>query len=239
MQWRETAIVLGVRKHGETSVVAELLTAGHGRHCGLVRAGRSRRLRPVLQAGNVVDATWRARLTEHLGTFSIEPVSQNAAMVMESPLRLSGITTLAGLCAMLPEREPQRELYEAAGLILEHLEDDTVWPALLVRWEAGLLDALGFGLDLSCCASTGSRENLDFVSPKSGKAVSAAAGAPYKSRLLRLPGFLVGKPGVEADDIVTGFELTGFFLRKHAFDPRARQLPDSRERLINLLQRSS
>lgn len=235
MEWREQAIFLGARKHGETSVVAEVLTAGHGRHSGLVRAGRSRRLRPVLQAGNVVDVTWRARLSEHLGSFTIEPVKQHAAMIMQNALVLSGVINLTSLCALLPEREPQAQLYEAAMVILDHLEDDDLWPAMLVRWEAGLLDALGFGLDLTSCAATGSSDELIYVSPKSGRAVCASAGEAYKSRLLPLPPFLSGKPGSDQKDIAAGFELTGFFLKRHLFDPRARTVPDARERMINLL----
>ena len=235
MEWREEAIVLGARRHGETSAIVEVLTHDHGRHAGLVRSGRSRRMRPVLQQGNLVEVTWRARLEEHLGSFTIEPVAMKAASVMDEPMRLAGMTTLTALCAMLPEREPHADLFDAASLILENIENDDIWPALLVRWEAGLLDCLGFGLDLSKCAATGQTDNLVWVSPKSGRAVSAAAGEPFKARMLTLPGFLLGSGRATTRDVLDGLALTGYFLNRHLAGPRAIELPDSRARLVDYL----
>jgi len=232
MEWREKAIVLGARRHGETSAIVEVLTRYHGRHAGLVRSGRSKRMRPVLQQGNIVEVVWRARLEEHLGSFTIEPVSMNAALVMDEPIRLAGLTTLTALCSLLPEREPHADLYDATKLILTNIENDEVWPALLVRWEAGLLDCLGFGIDLSRCAATGQTTDLIYVSPKSGRAVSASAGEPYKTSLLMLPGFLIGSGQASASDLIDGFTLTGYFLHRHLSAPRGVELPDSRERLI-------
>lgn len=235
MEWREEAIVLGAKRHGETGAILEVLTRQHGRHAGLVRSGRSKRMRPVLQQGNLVDVTWRARLEEHLGNFTVEPLALNAALVMDDPMKLAGLTTLTSMCSLLPEREAHAPLYEAAHLVLDNVGDDDVWPALLVRWEAGLLDSLGFGLDLSKCAATGRTDTLKFVSPKSSRAVSAEAGEPYKARLLPLPGFLIGSGQASTADIVVGFALTGYFLHRHLAGPRGIDLPDSRERLINYL----
>jgi len=236
VEWREQAIILGAKRHGETSAIVEVLTREHGRHAGLVRSGRSRRMRPVLQQGNIVEVTWRARLEEHLGSFLIEPVQHKAALVMDEPMRLAGLTSLTALCAFLPEREAHSALYDAAMLILANIEDDEVWPPLLVRWEAGLLDALGFGIDLSRCAATGQTADLVYVSPKSGRAVSAGAGEPYKARLLALPGFLLGSGQAGTPDVIDGFSLTGFFLHRHLAGPRGVELPDARERLLEYLK---
>ena len=171
MEWRDEGVILSVRRHGETSAIAEIFTAQHGRALGLVRGGRSRAQRPVLQAGNAVAAVWRARLEEQLGTYSIEPLDLRAGAIMEAPFRLAGLATITGLAQQLPEREPHPRLYAAMRVVLEAIADDTLWPALLVRWELGLLEELGFGLDLSSCAATGSRDELIYVSPRSGKAV--------------------------------------------------------------------
>ena len=236
MEWREKAIVLGAKRHGETSAIVEVLTRDHGRHAGLVRSGRSRRMRPVLQQGNIVEVAWRARLAEHLGSFTIEPVALNAALVMDEPMRLAGLTTLTSLCGLLPEREPHADIYDATGLVLSNIENDGVWPAMLVRWEAGLLDCLGFGLDLSQCASSGQTDDLIYVSPKSGRAVGAQAGEPYKTRMLALPGFLLGSGTTSTNDLINGFALTGYFLKRHLTGPRGIDLPDSRERLIEYLR---
>ena len=239
MDWHEDAIILGARKHGETSAVVEVLTRNHGRHAGLVRGGRSKRLRPVLQQGNIVHATWRARLEEQLGNFTLEPVSLGAALAMDDGFRLAGLTTLTALCALLPDRDPQPQVYEAALLVLENFNNEDIWPALLVRWEAGLLDSLGFGLDLSQCAATGSTRDLIYVSPKTGRAVCARAGEPYKNKLLHLPAFLLGKSKIEHCDVLAGFELTGHFLNRNLAGPRGIELPDSRTRIINAIKQKA
>jgi len=236
MQWREKAIILGARRYGETSAIVEVLTRDHGRHAGMVRSGRSKRMRPVLQQGNIVEVTWRARLEDHLGSFTIEPLAMNAALIMDEPFQLAGLTTLTALCALLPEREPHADLFEASQLVLANIKDDDVWPAMLVRWEAGLLDCLGFGLDLSQCAATGQTTDLVYVSPKSGRAVCAEAGEPYKARMLALPGFLLGSAQASQADLIDGFSLTGYFLHRHLSAPRDIELPDSRERLIEYLK---
>ena len=232
MEWRDEGVVLSVRRHGETSAIAEILTAAHGRCLGLVRGGRSRVQRPVLQAGNAVEIVWRARLEEQLGTYVLEPLELRAGAIMEEPFRLAGLSTLTGLAGLLPEREPHARVYEGLRIVLGAIEQDDVWPALLVRWEMGLLDELGFGLDLSQCAATGGKENLVFVSPKSGKAVSAAAGAAYKERLFRLPAFLQANVASSTDDVIDGLKLTGYFLHRHVFEPRGSTMPEQRERVI-------
>jgi DNA repair protein RecO (recombination protein O) len=238
MEWRDEGIVLSVRKHGETGAIVELLTAAHGRCLGHVRGGRSRRQRPVLQPGNIVQAVWRARLEEHLGHLTIEGLDLKAGAIMEVPFRLAGLATLAALAQLLPEREPHRRIYDATRIVLDAIENDDVWPALMVRWELGLLEELGFGLDLSKCAATGSVEGLSHVSPKSGRAVSFAAGEPYRDRLLVLPAFLktTGAPAPAAD-IVEGFRLTGHFLARDVFGPRGITAPEQRQWIVRELAR--
>jgi DNA repair protein RecO (recombination protein O) len=238
MEWRDEGIVLSVRKHGETSAIAELLTAAHGRCLGHVRGGRSRRQRPVLQPGNIVQAVWRARLEEHLGHLTIEGLDLKAGAIMEVPFRLAGLATLAALAQLLPEREPHRRIYDATRIVLDAIENDDIWPALMVRWELGLLEELGFGLDLSKCAATGSIEGLSHVSPKSGRAVSFAAGEPYRDRLLVLPAFLkTTGAAAPAADIVDGFRLTGHFLARDVFGPRGIAAPEQRAWIIRELTR--
>ena len=235
MEWRDEGVIVSVRKHGETSAIAELLTAEHGRCLGLVRGGRSRSHRAMLQPGNFVEACWRARLEEHLGHFTLEPLHLKAGMVMEEPLRLAGLSTLCGLAQLLPEREPHRRVYDAFHVVLDAIGDDALWPALLVRWEMGLLDELGFGLDLATCAATGSKDDLAYVSPKSGRAVSRAAGEAYRERLLHLPAFLRNGDGITPGDVLNGFRLTGFFLARHVFEPRGLAAPEPREWIIRAL----
>jgi DNA repair protein RecO (recombination protein O) len=237
MEWRDEGIILAVRGHGETSAIAEVFTAGHGRVLGLIRGGRSRQMRPVLQPGNAVLLTWRARLEEHLGHITLEPTAMRAGFIIENALRLSGLAALTALAQVLPEREPHRKLYEATRIVLEAIDHDDIWPALLVRWEVGLLDELGFGMDLSKCASTGTDEQLVFVSPRSGKAVSAEAGAPFAHKLLRLPAFLTGGNEASRADVQLGFALTGYFLERHVFGPRNMVVPQARSLLLQALEK--
>ena len=236
MDWSEEGFVLGVRRQGENNAVLELFTRGHGRHLGLVRGGRGRRLRPVLQTGNLVEVTWRARLAEHLGSFTVEALEMQAARLMDDPFRLAGLMSMADLTRLLPEREPHERLYDAFRIVLSQIEDDAVWPALLVRWELGLLEELGFGLDLSKCAATGSTDELIYVSPKSGQAVSRGAGEPYRSKLLALPEFVKARGGGQAPgpvDIANGFKLTDYFLQRDVLGPRGLSMPQSRDRVVS------
>jgi DNA repair protein RecO (recombination protein O) len=240
MQWSDEAIILSVRPHGETSAVAELFTRGHGRHLGLVQGGRSRRLRPVLQPGNEVEATWKARLSEHLGQLTVEPVRSHAATTLDRPLALMGLSSLAAMLRFLPERDPHPALYEVTLFVLTYLDEDAVWPAVYARWELALLAELGFALDLSKCAQTGATENLVYVSPRSGRAVSAEAGAPYHDKLLRLPPFLRGTGATRLGqaDISDALALTGSFLETRVAEARNERLPDARGRLVAALAKS-
>ena len=228
MEWRDEGVVIGVRPHGETSAIAEIFTAEHGRCLGMVRGGRSRQMRPVLQPGNLLMVNWRARLEEHLGNFALEPLSLKAGFILADPLRLSGLSSLMALAQCLPEREPHPRLYHAAHIVLSSIEDDALWPALLVRWEMGLLDELGFGLDLAQCAATGARDDLHYVSPRTGKAVCREAGLPYHARLFEMPSFLRGGDAASLDEVIEGFKITGHFLERHVFGPRAIAMPAAR-----------
>lgn len=233
MQWTDEGVILSVRSHGETAAIVEVLTREHGRHLGLVHGGRSRKARPVLQQGNHVALDWRGRVAEHLGTFTIEPRRSFATEAMDSPAALTGLMSLCALARRLPERDPHPNLYEITLFVLGFLDDVSVWPALIVRWELVLLDELGFGLDLARCAVSGNQTDLIYVSPKSGRAVSREAGEAYRDRLLALPGFLTGASaaGVTVGDIVSGLKLTEYFLETRVYKPDGDSLPEPRQRL--------
>jgi DNA repair protein RecO (recombination protein O) len=241
MQWSDEGVILSVRPHAETGAVLELFTRQHGRHLGLVHGGRSRKLRPILQIGNHVDATWKARLADNLGHFGVELRKGFAAHVMEDAAALAGLTSIAALARLLPERDPHPHLYEVTLFVLGYLDEPQVWPALVVRWELVLLEELGFGLDLSSCASTGATADLVYVSPRSGRAVSDQAGEPYKDRLLALPAFLRGSAtgAVTAEDVRAGFALTGHFLEARVLRPRDMTMPEARARLLSYLRQNS
>jgi DNA repair protein RecO (recombination protein O) len=237
MDWRDTGFVLTARRHGESALIAELLTAEHGRHSGLVRGGQSPKRRALLQPGNLVAASWRGRLEEHLGTFDIELVRPNAAGLIDDPGRLAALLSAAALIAVaLPEREPHGDVYEGFAALIEAL-DSAGWPARYVEWECALLAALGYGLDLSACAATGVNDDLAYVSPRSGRAVSRSAGTPYHGKLLALPGFLWRDTQAEAADLAAGLALTGYFLDHHLLAPQGRVLPEARARLAERLRR--
>jgi DNA repair protein RecO (recombination protein O) len=238
MQWIDEGVVLGARKHGESSVILELMTRAHGRHLGLVHGGRSKVLQPVLQPGNTLQVTWRARLDEHLGTYHVEGREQRAARFIASPLALYGLATIAALLRYLPERDPHPVLFETLAVLVEHLDDVDLAPPLFVRFELAILAELGFGLDLSRCAATNTTENLAYVSPKSGRAVCAMAGEPYRDRLLVLPGFLIRQQRSNhpaQEEVTAGFLLTGFFLRQNVFEPRGEAPPPERARFVALV----
>jgi DNA repair protein RecO (recombination protein O) len=241
MEWSDEGVVLGVRPHGETAAIVDLFTRAHGRHSGLVHGGRSRRLRPVLQVGNHVDATWKARLADNLGHYNVELRRGFAAPLMEDAAALTAVTSMAALARLLPERDPHPNLFEITLFVLGYLDDAAVWPALMVRWELALLDELGFGLDLASCVATGTMADLIYVSPKSGRAVSAEAGEAYKDRLLALPGFLRagGAAGaVTKEDIAAGFALTGYFLEARVLTPHNLEMPEARGRLVSYLRQT-
>jgi DNA repair protein RecO (recombination protein O) len=241
MEWSDEGVILGVRPHGETGAVLELFTRRHGRHLGLVHGGRSRKLRPVLQTGNHVDATWKARLADNLGHFAVELRKGFAAHAMDDAAALAALTSMSALARLLPERDPHPNLYEVTLFVLGFLDEREVWPALVVRWELALLEELGFGLDLASCAATGRSDDLIYVSPRSGRAVSAEAGEPYKDRLLALPHFLARRSGdpVTPEHLRSGFALTGHFPHARVLRPRAIDMPEARARLLSYLGRNS
>ena len=240
MQWSDEGIVLTARKHGETSLIVTLLTREHGRHAGLVRGGAGRRSRGLYQPGNVVTADWQARLPEHLGTYRCEMVRAYAADLLSERLPLLALESAVSLLeTTLPEREPHGALFAGLRRLVAALAEPR-WQAGYVRWELDLLAELGFGLDLSACAATGVTEDLIFVSPRTGRAVSAGAGEPYRDRLLALPGFLVQDgEAPTAADIRAGLDMIGHFLERDIFPSLDRQVPPARQRLVDGLGRSS
>jgi len=239
IDWRDEGFVLSARPHGESGLLVSALTREHGRHMGLVRGGTGKAARGLYQPGNRLSLVWKARLADHLGNLTAEMSEAIAAVVLGAPDRLA---VLAAVCAVadgaLPEREPVPAIYDDFAALLALLVDDTraaeAAPALVV-WELALLADLGFGLDLSCCAATGTTDDLLYVSPKSGRAVSAAAGEPWKDRLLPLPVFLLGDRdglgSVPPEQVADGLRLTGFFLDRHVFTPRRQGLPAARVRV--------
>ena len=242
MNWSDEGYVLSVRRHGEAAAIVNLLTREHGRHAGLVRGGAGRRLRGVLQPGNLVAAEWRGRLAEHLGSYTVEGMRDHAAGLLSDGNRLAGLTAAAAVTeAALPEREPHLAAHDGFAALLAALAETPNWAAIYVRFELGLLAELGFGLDLSHCAATGSTEDLAYVSPRSARAVSRKAAAPYKEKLLPLPGFLLPKAGekLARQDILDGLKLTGYFLQTAVFAPHNQPLPMARERLVERISRQA
>ncbi len=238
MQWSDDGFVLGIRRHGEANAILELMTRAHGRHLGLVRGGAGSRMRPVLQPANAVRAHWRARLDDHLGTFTVEPIALRAGTLFSDSHAVFAVTHLAALARLLPERDPHEIVFDSLETIVSHLHDPALSAALIVRFELLMLSELGFGLDLETCAATGSSSDLVYVSPKSGRAVSRIAGEPWRDRLLLLPDFVIGDVGsVDAKDIADGFALTAFFLARYVLEPRGLALSDARAHFIAAVRR--
>lgn len=239
MEWTDDGIVLAARRHGEASVIVQLLTRDHGRHAGLVRGGAGRRARGVYQPGNEVRATWRARLADHLGNYTCEPLVSHAADIMAHRGTLAALSSACALIeAALPERAPHPTLYKATHGLLRALDrggGDGGWAEAYVWWELGFLAEMGFGLDLSRCAATGVNDELVYVSPKSGRAVSASAGEPYRDKLLPLPAFLVRDEAPDPPALGRALELTGHFLEHHIFGGTGRTLPAARLRLADII----
>jgi DNA repair protein RecO (recombination protein O) len=240
MFWTDEGVLLAARRHGESSAIVSVFTARHGRYAGLVRGGFGRRARPVYQQGNLLQVTWRARLSEQLGTLTGELKMPLAARLMTEPGRLAG---LAAACALLettlPERDPHPELYAALCGFLEQLVQDPTWLERYILFELALLAELGFGLDLSRCAVTGTDADLMYVSPASGRAVSRDGAGAYADRLLALPPFLLGRAPADAAQLAAGLRLTGAFLRRHLFDASDRAMPEARDRLLARVARST
>ncbi len=238
MEWTDNGIVVGLRKHGEGSAILEVLTLERGRHLGLVRGGFGARLRPVLEPGNNVRLTWRARLDEHLGSFVVEPLHVRGTAYFSSAHALFGLTHLCELVRLLPERDPHPAIHQQLERTLEALHDASHAAPHVAQFELQLLSELGFGLDLEECAATGAREDLIYVSPKTGRAVSRSAGAPWADRLLKLPGFLRAEVLPTAEEIRQSYDLTGYFLTRHVMEPRGILLPLARSSFIAAAMRA-
>jgi DNA repair protein RecO (recombination protein O) len=240
MEWEDDAYVLSARAHGESGAIVDLLTAEHGRFAAHVAGGASRKLKPILQPGSRVIARYRSRVSEQLGSASLEPIGEGPAALFDDSMALAGLSAAAATAAgALPEREAHPGVFFGLEALIQALAHPEVWPAVYVRFEAGLLQDLGFGLDLSRCAATGSTDDLVYVSPRTGRAVSREAGEPYKDRLLKLPPFLLGaQAGLEAGDVDLGLILTGHFLEQFVFAPLNRPLPPARVWLVDRLRDS-
>lgn len=242
MQWSDEGIILGARPHGETHAIAEIFCPGAGRVTGLVHGGQGRQRQPLLQTGNQVRFEWKGRGENALGHFALELEIPRAAALMQDADALAAISSVCALLSgALPERQSMPRLYEAALVLLDHLEEPVLWPVLMVKWEMGLLSELGYGLTLDRCAATGELLEdgavLTFVSPKSATAVSYEAGLPYKDKLLPLPPFLIDQGVPQAGDVVAAFRLTANFLESRVFEPAGKPLPEPRQRLQARLER--
>ncbi|MFN6952210.1 MAG: DNA repair protein RecO [Albidovulum sp.] len=238
MDWRDEGALLAVRRHGETAAIIEVFTRAHGRHAGVVPGGSARRLAPFLQPGAQLDLAWRARLEDHIGTFTVEPVRARTGLLGDR----HALAALNAVCALLhtalPEREPHAELYAATIGLLDRLGEDADWPLAYVRWELGFLEELGYGLDLSACAVTGARDDLAYVSPRTGRAVARGAAGDWADRLLPLPPCLLGQGAADATEIAAALRTTGHFLERRLFpDLGPRPLPEARRRFAEMFAR--
>jgi DNA repair protein RecO (recombination protein O) len=234
MQWTGEGLIIGVRRHGESSVIAEVMVEGRGRHLGLIRGGRSSKHAAALQAGNSVQLTWRARLEEHLGTFVLEVTEARAANLIADRTRLYAAQLLFDHLRLLPERDPHDRLLGLTIGLIDRTPPEALGTAL-ARFELTLLDELGFGLDLTSCAATGATSGLTHVSPKTGRAVSSAAAEPYLDRLFPLPAFLIEEAQPQSGDLAAAFALTGYFLDRHVWAPRDIDPPATRDTLVRIL----
>ena len=239
MEWRDQGVLLSARRHGETSAIIEVFTPGHGRHAGVVRGGTSRRIAPFLQPGAQLDLAWRARLEDHIGSFTVEPVRSRAALAMGDRLSLAGLNAVTGLLSFcLPEREAHPALYARTEALLDLLGQAEIWPLAYLQWEMSLLEEMGYALDLTCCAVTGTTEGLVYVSPKSGRAVSRAGAGDWADRMLPLPPVLRGEGDAADEEIAEAFKTTGYFLEAHlARDLGDRPLPEARHRYVEAFRR--
>lgn len=239
MEWRDHGILLSVRRHGESSAIIDVFTEEHGRHAGVVRGGAGRRMAPVLQPGAQLDVTWRARLEDHLGSYHAEPLRSRAAAALSGRLALAGLNTVTALLSFcLPEREPHPDLYTRSERLLDLLGNEALWPLAYLRWEMALLEEMGFGLDLSACAVTGSRFELAYVSPKTGRAVSREGAGGWADRLLPLPPVMLGQGNADDSEIVQALRTTGHFLEAHLAPSLGNHPPpEARARLMDLLSR--
>ena len=241
IEWRDEGVLLAVRKHGEAAVIVEFFTQHNGKHAGVVRGGAGRRQGPILQPGGQIEVVWKARLEEHMGAFTVEPMRSRAAQVMADPLALAGLTSVVGLLNFaLPERAQHGALYSASINLLDLICVTEAWPLAYLHWEMQLLEDLGFGLDLSCCVVSGTTEDLAYVSPKSGRAVAAHHAGRWKTQLLPLAPCMIGQSVADNGEIAAGLRTTGYFLEKWLAPSLGdRGLPLARQRLVERLFRAA
>jgi len=239
MEWREDAILLAVRRHGESAAIIEVFTPSHGRHAGVVRGGASRKLAPILQPGAQLDVTWRARLEDHIGAFQVEPLRSRSVMAMQDRLSLAGLNAVTALlCFCLPERATYPRLYQETERLLDLLGQMDLWPLAYLKWEVSLLRDMGYALELDRCAVSGRDDDLIYVSPKTGRAVSRAGAGEWAARLLPLPPVLRGDGHGPDEEVARAFETTGHFLKSHlAANLGHKPLPEARDRFVDLFAR--
>ena len=241
MDWRDQGILLNVRAYGETSAIIDVFTKDHGRYAGVVRGGRSRKMKPTLQPGAQLDLTWRARLQDHLGTFRVELLHNRSALAMGDRQTLSALNAVTAMVlTFLPEREPCAPLYTATEYLFDLLDDQAIWPIAYLKWELSLLDVLGFGLDLSACAVTGTTEDLAYISPKTGRAVSREAAGDWANRLFAFVPVLSGAEECDLDDLKTAFDMTGYFLENQVLKGLGlKAVPAARARFVDVMSQTA
>ena len=240
MEWRSVGILLAARKHGETSLIIDTFCPGHGRYLGVVKGGASRKFAPILQVGAQLDLTWKARLQDHLGSFKVELVRARTVHAMNDRILAAGLTSVSTILSrVLPERQAYDNFYRTTEDLLDLLNQPNIWPMAYLRWELELLTVLGYGLDLSKCAVSGSTEKLRYVSPRTGRAISEQAAGEWVSKLLHLPSIILKGSG-NSDSIIDGLKLTGYFLTKKVFNELSVRSPVSeRQRFVDLLSQKA
>ncbi len=239
MEWWDEGILLQTRRHGESSAIIDVFTEDHGKHAGVVRGGASRKMAPILQVGAQLDVAWRARLESHIGSYTVELLRSRVGGIMDDRLAVAGLSAVTSLLAFsLPEREPNQSLYRTSMGVLDLLVEPDLWPLAYLRWELALLNDLGFGLDLTECAATGATEDLIYVSPKTGRAVSAQGAGKWADQLLPLPPVLLRQGEAPDEEIAQALETTGYFLSRHlAPELGNKPLPEARARLVQAFSR--
>jgi DNA repair protein RecO (recombination protein O) len=239
MEWRGAGILVAVRRHGESSAIIDVFTETHGLHAGVVRGGAGRRMGPILQPGAQLDVVWRARLEDHIGSYTVEPIRSRAVAAMSDRLMLAGLNAVTSLLSYcLPERQTHPALYRQTEQLLDLLEHPEVWPLAYLKWEMALLAEVGFALQLDVCAVSGVTADLGFVSPKSGRAVSRAAAGEWVDRLLPLPDILRGIGNAPDLEVFEGLKTTGhFFHSQVAVILGGHPLPEARARFVDAFSR--
>ncbi len=234
MRWESEGIVLGFNLHNEKSYILEVLTKEYGRHKGLIRGIHSKNLRSIIEPGNEVKALWSGRLETHLGNFTIEPIKSWSSLILSKKDKLTALSSLCSLISLtMAEKQPNELIYyNSKEMIKKISSDEDNWIREYINWELGLLSEIGYGIDLSKCAVTSKKDELVYVSPSSGRAVTLEGAGSYKDRLLKLPNFIVSHEyEYDNNDIMNGLELTEYFLRKRFFEPNNLNFPQSRNRL--------